>query len=104
VRGSNRRDDLLSDVESLDQLLARTKLLTSVLIALCFPVFPVAIAVPYVLLEGGHLLGSGIAFRDRDIRRSLYPELLRFDRDTVASEKRAPLSNGIAGPALRSVF
>jgi hypothetical protein len=62
VRGGNRRDDMLSDQESLDQLLARSKLLTSVLIALCFPVFPVAIAVPYVLLEGGHLWEAALLF------------------------------------------
>jgi hypothetical protein len=53
---------LRSDVESLDQLLARSKLLTSVLIALCFPVFPVAIAVPYVLLEGEHLWEATLLF------------------------------------------
>jgi hypothetical protein len=45
-----------------DQLLARSKLLTSILIALCFPVFPVAIAVPYVLLEGGHLWEAALLF------------------------------------------
>jgi len=53
---------LRGDEHSLDQILARGKLLTSFLIALCFPVFPVAIAVPYLFLEGGHLWEAALLF------------------------------------------
>jgi hypothetical protein len=51
---------LPSDEHSLDQILARSKLQISFLVALCFPVFPVAILVPYLFFEGGHLWESAL--------------------------------------------
>jgi hypothetical protein len=45
-----------------DQIVARRKLLTSVLLALCFPVQPVAYIVAGVFLEGGHLWEAALLF------------------------------------------
>jgi hypothetical protein len=45
-----------------DQIVASRKLLTSVLLALCFPVQPVAYVVAGVFLGGGHLWEAALLF------------------------------------------